>query len=489
MSERSLAKNTAFYSIALALQKVLSFGFFIILARSLGVAGQGRFTFALSFASLFAIFIDLGLSQILIRETARDKKKAEKYLASILGFKLIISLIIYLAIVATVNLMGYPEATKALVYVAGLVMLVDSWTLNVYSIIRGSQNLAFESIGTIGNQLIVLIFGGALLLLKADPILVMSAYLLSSLANLIWASYSMAKSFAVKVRISFDWRLIKKLLALSLPFAVAGIFSRIFSSADIVILSKLSGDHAVGIYSAAFKVAFALQFAALAFSASLYPAFSSYWAHSRENLAKLFTKSMFWLMFLAGPIVFGVIAIANPAIPTVFGQSYSASVLPLQILMASMLFVFLCFPIGAMLNACDKQTRHTVNLGVTAVVSVVFNLTLIPFLSYNGAAIANLLSYIVLFIMGLVVVNKIIDYDKKYLLWAGIKIFFACVVMFVITWVVKVETNFVLAIIIAIAVYVGMGYLLKLFSVKSILEFVGTLRKRPNTNQIESDII
>jgi len=489
MSERSLAKNTAFYSIALALQKVFSFVFFIILARSLGVSGQGRFTFALSFASLFAIFIDLGLSQILIRETARDKKKAEKYLAGILGCKLIVSLLVYAAIVLVVNLLGYSEPAKALVYVAGLVMLVDSWTINIYSIIRGSQNLVYESIGTIGNQLIVLIFGGVLLVLKADPILVMSAYLISSLANLLWASYNLAKSFAVKVRIAFDWPLTKKLLALSLPFAVAGIFSRVFSSADIVILSKLSGDHAVGIYSAAFKAAFALQFAALAFSASLYPAFSSYWAHSRKNLAKLFTKSMFWLMFLAGPIVFGVIAIADPAIPAVFGESYAASVLPLQILMASMLFVFLCFPIGAMLNACDKQSRHTVNLGITAIISVIANLALIPFFSYNGAAIANLLSYIVLFVLGLAVVNKIIDYDKKYLLWSGIKIIFACVVMFIIAWAVKVRFNFVFAIVAGSGVYVLLAYLLKLFSVKSVWEFIGSLKKRPSDKIAIDEIV
>ena len=82
MSERQLAKNTIFYSAALAGQKALSFVYFIILARALGVAGQGRFTLALSFTSLFAVLLDLGLSQILIRETARDKKNTEKYLAT-----------------------------------------------------------------------------------------------------------------------------------------------------------------------------------------------------------------------------------------------------------------------------------------------------------------------------------------------------------------------------------------------------------------------
>ncbi|MFA6526365.1 MAG: flippase [Candidatus Buchananbacteria bacterium] len=489
MSERNLAKNTVYYSAALAMQKVLSFGFFIILARSLGVAGQGRFTFALSFAALFAIFLDLGLSQILIRETARDKKKAEKYLASTIGFKLLAALLLYLVIVAAVNLMGYPVGTRQLVYVSALVMLIDSLTLSIYSVIRGWQNLGYESIGTIGNQLIVLLLGGTLLLMRVNPVLVMGVYAISSLANLIWSAFNLNRVFKIKVKISFDWPMIKMLLALSLPFAVAGIFSRIFSSTDVVILSKLSGDHAVGIYSAAFKVAFALQFAALAFSASLYPAFSTYWAHSKENLSKLFTKSMFWLVFLAGPMVFGVIAIADPAIPMVFGSAYAASVLPLQILMASMLFVFLCFPIGALLNACDQQKRHTINMGITALASVILNFLLIPFLSYNGAAIANLASYIILFILGLMVVNRITPYDKKYLLWSSMKILLACITMFAVVWIIKIEFNFVAAVIAGVIVYLILAYLLKIFSIRAIKEFIGSLRKGAAKNNIETEEI
>ena len=42
-----------------------------------------------------------------------------------------------------------------------------------------------------------------------------------------------------------------------------------------------------------------------------------------------------------------------------------------------MVFVFLCFPIGALLNACSKQTRHTVNLGIVAIFSFVANLAFV----------------------------------------------------------------------------------------------------------------
>jgi len=77
MNERKLAKNTIFYTIALASQKVLSFFYFIVLARGIGVENTGKFTFALSFTSIFAMFLDLGLTQVLIRETAKNQKNSE----------------------------------------------------------------------------------------------------------------------------------------------------------------------------------------------------------------------------------------------------------------------------------------------------------------------------------------------------------------------------------------------------------------------------
>lgn len=485
MNERKLATNTIFYSVALATQKLLSFGFFILLARSFGVAGQGRFSFALSFTSLFAIFLDLGLTQILIRETARDKDKAQKILSNIIGFKLAGSVILYGLVFIAINLMGYPEATKNLVYVSGLIMLVDSFTLTVYGAIRGRQNLSFESIGTIGNQFIVLLIGGALLLSGADPVLVMAAYLVASLSNLIYSAANLRRKYAVKLNAAFDWQMIKPLLIVSFPFALAGIFSRIFSAGDVVLLSKLSGDHAVGIYSAAFKVAFALQFVALAFSAAIYPAFSSYFAHEKDKLGRLFEKSIFWLMIVAGPMVFGVIAVADYAITPIFGSAYAPSIVPLKILMLSMLFVFLSFPVGAMLNACDRQMRHTVNLGITAAVSIILNLILIPLWGPSGSAVANLVSYIILFGLGISVVSQITKYDMKHLIFSSLKIFAACCIMYVGVVFVETRSSFVYGIIAGVILYALAAVALGLFSFKSLKEFLKSIKKKPGVAPIE----
>lgn len=471
MKTRNLVKNTFFYSAALALQKILSLIYFIFLARSIGVENQGKFSFALSFTAIFSMFLDLGLTQIIIRESAKDKNSASEHLANVIGFKLFFSLVIYSLIVVLVNLMGYPEITKQLVYLAGLVMLIDSFSLSVYGVIRGYHNLWFESVGTLLNQLIVLVVGLIGLWSGWGLRSLMSIYLLGSLINFLWAAYNLKTIFNVSIKYQFNTKIILQLLTWSLPFAVAGILNRIFSSLDIVLLSKLTNDWSVGIYSVAFKAAFALQFLALAFSASLYPAFSTYFVYSKENLTRLFTKSMYWLIFTALPITIGTIAIADKVIGDIFGIKYLPSIPPLQILMISIIFVFLCFPIGALLNACNYQTVNTINLAIVTVFSFLANLLLIPLWGYNGSAFANLLSYTLFFILGILAVDKIINYDKKYLIVTFGKSLFAGLIMYLVVIALKNSVHFVIVIPIAALVYLGITYLLGIFSINSIKDF------------------
>src|SRR3989338_6568422 len=121
MSKEKLVQNTFFFTISLAVQKAISFLYFILIARAISVEDMGKYSFALSFATIFSMFLDFGTTQVLVLESARDKEASQKYLSNVLGFKLVVSIFVYGLIVLMVNLMGYPEITKKLVYVTGLV--------------------------------------------------------------------------------------------------------------------------------------------------------------------------------------------------------------------------------------------------------------------------------------------------------------------------------------------------------------------------------
>ncbi|NCN07373.1 flippase [Candidatus Falkowbacteria bacterium] len=478
MTHGKLAKNTFFFTISLAIQKAISFLYFILIARAVSVDDLGKYSFALSFATIFSMFLDFGTTQILVRESARKKEDSQKYLSNVLGFKLIVSVFVYLLIVTAVNLMGYPEITKQLVYVTGLVIVLDSFSIAFYSVLRGLQNLVFESLGVIVNQIILLSLGFVVLQLNLGLVVLMSVYVVGTLFNLFYSAALLSFKYKVFPKPDFSASLILKILKISLPFAIAGVFVRLYSYMDVIILSKLTNDEAVGIYSVAYKVTFALQFIGVAFSAAIYPAFCNYFVSSKEMLAKSFTKSVYYLLIISMPLSVGIITIADKAIVPIFGAGYSEAIVPLQILMVSLVIIFLAFPVGALLNAANKQTANTVVLGFIALFNIVANLILVPMFSYNGAALAALLSYVLLFFIGLILVGSVINYDKKYLLISAVKIIISCVAMGFLVIFLKERLHFMIVIPIGALAYFVVLYVTKGFTQNDIFQLRDLLLKK-----------
>ncbi|MCK4491975.1 MAG: oligosaccharide flippase family protein, partial [Candidatus Altiarchaeales archaeon] len=122
-----IAKNTG----ALVLMNIVTLGlgliFTVAIARSFGDVAFGKYSFALAFTSLFAVIMDLGFNQLAIREIARDKKLAEKYMGNIILMKLLLSILFLVFIVIVINLMGYPSSTKLIVYVFGVYVVLSSF--------------------------------------------------------------------------------------------------------------------------------------------------------------------------------------------------------------------------------------------------------------------------------------------------------------------------------------------------------------------------
>ena len=54
----NIAKNTSYFTLALILQKVISFSYFTIIARALGPEDLGKYYFAIAFASVAIILTD-----------------------------------------------------------------------------------------------------------------------------------------------------------------------------------------------------------------------------------------------------------------------------------------------------------------------------------------------------------------------------------------------------------------------------------------------
>ena len=448
----NIAKNTSYFTFALILQKVISFSYFVILARNLFPEDLGKYYLAISITTIFAIFIDLGLANVLTREVAKTQKRASKLLSNVLMIKMLLAVLSLLCVVLLINLMDYPSLVRTLVYISSISMILDSFSLTFYASIRGFHKLKFESIGVVIFQLIVLTFGFCALKFDLGLKYLVGALALASIFNFVYSGSLARFKFKIKIKFSLDKILAKSIIAIAVPFALFAIFQRLYMYLDTVFLSILAGDRYVGLYQIAFKIIFALQFLPMAFMASLYPAFASYWTKNREQLVVSFERAINYLIIISLPISLGIITLADKII-LVFKPEYIEAVLPLQIIMASLIFIFINFPIGSLLNACDKQKVNTRNMFITLMVSIILNIILIPRYQVMGASITVVATNILMFILGMIEVPKIVNYSKRKILSIFLKSFLSVIVMVILILFMKQFMNIFLVIVLAGIIY------------------------------------
>jgi len=487
----SFSKNTVYLLLAYIIQKVLAFFYFIFLARYLGADGMGKYSFALSFVAIFSVFLDFGFSVVLTRETAKNKEKSSEYLSNNLTLKIILSFFIYFLIIVLINLLKYPLLTKQVVYLAGLMMILQSLALTCYCTLRGWQNLRYESLGIIFNQIIYIGFGFLFIFLKFPlPILILPL-IFGSIFYFLYPLF-IIKKLKIPIRFSFDKKIFSYFFKIALPIVLAIVFANIFSQINTVLLSFLSEDKFVGLFSTAFRIPQALLFIPLAFGTSTFPAFSYYYANAKEFLDKVFGRVVFYLTILALPILFAGIILAEKIILLIYGQEFSGSTLALKILLVGLVFMFLDFPFSSLLTAADRQKFNAVSRGLALTINVILSFILIPKLLHYGASLAYTTSFFVFFILQLIWVQKVVKIDLKYLGKKLFLILLSTLLMSGIIFFLKDKIHIILIIFVSFISYLIAIYLLKALDKHDLKEikdlFIKSLIKKepPSIEKIET---
>ncbi len=420
--QSSLTRNTFYLTLASIVQKIFSFGYYFYLADRLGPDNLGKYTFVLTFTGIFIIFMDFGLGPVLTREGAKTRENLNSYFNNILSTKIILTVLSLATMVLTINLfnlLNYKNVTDydiLLVYLGGVVIILDTFTFTFFSVFRALKQLKYEALGVIIYQTLIVGTGLAALFLGLPLEYVIAALIVGSTFNFIYSASLIHRRTDLKFRFLINRKILSNLIKISAPFAIAGIFYKLNGSIDSVMLKLLAGDRYVGWYALAFKLTFALTVLPGSFATSYFPEVSY---HFKNNLAKvrsLFENGSFYMFLLSLPISIGTVLIAKELIFTVWSPAFEASIKALQILMFGLFFIFFNYPIGNLLNACNRQTTNTINMGIALIINVILNFILIPRYTYLGASISALTSSLVLVLLGLPWVYKITHFNVKFLL-------------------------------------------------------------------------
>ena len=395
-----IAKNIGILFLSQIVTIILGFLYIIYIARYLGTSGFGILSFALAFAGIFVIIVDLGLSMLTVREVSRDKSLAGKYLGNALIIKIILAIVMLLLIVFVVKIINYPQETVYVVYLIGFAFIFGSFSGIFNSIFQAYEKMEFQSIGQIITSFLMLLGVLIAIYLGLGLYAFASIYLIVNLIIFIYSFFVCSWKFVLpKIEIDLHfWRLI---ILESLPFGLTSIFVLIYYYMDTVMLSILipNSNSIIGWYSAAYRLVTPLTFIPAIFFTSVFPVMSNLYGKSENSLKFAFGRSIKYMIILGIPIATGITILANKIILLIYGQSYFPSVIALQILIWTIPLIFIDSSFAYLFSSMNKQATVAKIMGIVAFFNILANIILIPIYSYIGACIVTLASDMITLIL------------------------------------------------------------------------------------------
>lgn len=362
----------------------------IWVARYLGPESFGLLSFAIAIVAFFTVLVDLGLSQIVVRELKIQPHNSN----SILGSAFILKLCGGLLSVVFITIIGfflYPNnlTLQYILIILGLGLIFQSADVIDYLFqsrvqsryVVWARTAAFLlstalKIYLIISQKSVFWFATAvsLDLLSAGIFL----FIANSAAGINWKKWTFSQSIAIQL-IRYSW-----------PLLLSTLLITIHTKVDQVMLQSALGNASVGIYAVACQLAVFWLFLPTLLVSTLMP----YFLELREtNKTKYQSQlqQLYSLMFWAG-IAAALITMlyAEQIIVILYGDAYIEAAKALKINIWASVFISQAIVRGIWLIAENLQKYRLFNNILAVITNISLNMLLIPQFGMLGAAVATL---------------------------------------------------------------------------------------------------
>jgi O-antigen/teichoic acid export membrane protein len=446
-------KNSTALGASTILGKLFYFLLFILIGRHLGPGDLGKFTFALSFVAMFAVINDLGLNLLAVRDVAREKSQAEKYLGNLITLKLMLGVLGFAFTMLLINLMGYPRDNVRLVLLIALAALFNTLSGGMRWVFHAFQKFEYESMIGIVQNLLYFALGFSAVFLGLGIYGVGYSQILVGVVIVLFSWFVIRKSF-IPVKAKIEWSFWKEILKQSVPFALMLVFTGLYANVDTVLLSKIKGDQVVGIYGAANRLVQAGKMVPSIIVPALFPMMASISKAGRLEFNRFLEKSAILMFGLALPFSVGTTILAAPVIDLIYGTGFAGSIPCLQILIWGMFFMYISIVLGYGLISKGKQKANTLITGLGLGLSLILNFLLIPGWGNLGSSVAVLSTELFVMSAGIYCVRRFMGFDFRGFLVPALKVAAATLLMTLVLYLSR-ELSLYFRVAAAVAVYFG----------------------------------
>jgi len=362
-----------------------------------GKTEYGTYAALLSFAYVFCIILDLGITNFNNRNIAQNTHLLSKHFSRVVILKLLLA-VVYLVVCAIIGYsIGYDMRRMKLLMILCFIMFLISFILYLRSNISGMHLFKTDSVLSaldriIGIAICAPFLWGHFFATKMDIMdyvyIQLGAYSLTAVI-----------AFIIVVRkagfIRFEWTRTFSLMILkkSFPFAILVMLMSFYNRIDQVMLERLIHDNGAqtGIYVQAGRMLEAINMIAFLAAGLLLPIFSRMlkFGESVESLVKV----SFTLLFaLAVVIASGCCFYAEDIMHMLYVGDVSETATVFRILMCCFMGTTTQYVFGTLLTANGNLKYLNIIAGCGMSVNIIANLILIPHFQATGAAITSLMT-------------------------------------------------------------------------------------------------
>ncbi|AIC96097.1 flippase [Shouchella lehensis] len=393
---------------------VMSFLTTILIARLLGAEGNGVFFIALSIMTFSSVISRLGMDNALLKYSALSHTDNNtSWLKGVIKQSfltvLIVGALITLLLQIISPLLGGIFNDSSLI----IPLQLMAFAIIPFSIFNLNSEL-LKSMGkpkvalAIQSPALHLIFLLTLILFSQNisPYRVVLLYVIATFVVLIISIIVVKKNLPLdynKVEPENDYR---SFMRTALPLLWVNALNVLISTTDIFMLGFWTSTDDVGVYSAVMRVVLFSSMILVSINSIVAPKFATLWDKKEYKKLEKFSSDVTIGMTGLSFIILLPFLLFPTVIMSFFGESFATGDKPLMIMAIGQFFVLATGPVGYLLMMSGHEKFYRNNVIISAVLNVLLNLTLIPFLGINGAALSTSISLIVKNILAVLYVRK-----------------------------------------------------------------------------------
>ncbi|MGM9764859.1 MAG: lipopolysaccharide biosynthesis protein [Candidatus Cryptobacteroides sp.] len=441
---KQLAGETAVYGLSTILARIINFLFVPFYTRLLTTSSYGVVTEFMAYIAVLQVVLVLGLEtgcfNFANREGVNPVKVYSNALATVFGtsFSFLALLVLFRTQIAAA--LGYAGFESCIIYIGGILAL-DCTTAILFAKLR-QEHRAFKfavfktvKILTETAANMVLFFwypshpggiAGCFISPSPDFTYVIFAIFISSLVcGLLFIPDLLKFSF------KFDAKLLKQMLAYSVPLMIAALPGIVNDFLDRILFRYFDTDpeawrSSLGIFQAAVKLSVIMNLFIQMFRFAAEPFF---FQRAREKGSKqLYAIVMEYFTAFCGLILIGVFLYLD-IFALILGKDFRSGMGVVPIMLLSYMLLGMLFNVSMWYKLSGKTNMAIWITLAGLVVTVAVNVVFMPKFSFWAAAFGHLASYLVMFIISAVLGNKYypIPYSWKRILFLMLGAGLVCV--------------------------------------------------------------